>query len=34
MKILKLLDEGKFEIKMSQEDCHTAIEEFLTGEYW
>ncbi|MCL5990628.1 MAG: argininosuccinate lyase [Bacteroidetes bacterium] len=28
--ILKLLDEGKFEIKISQEDCHTAIEEFLT----
>ena len=28
--ILKLLDEGKFEIKISQEDCHTAIEEYLT----
>lgn len=29
--ILRLLDEGNFEIKLSQEDCHTAIEEFLTG---
>jgi argininosuccinate lyase len=28
--ILKLIYEGKFEIKMSQEDCHTAIEEYLT----
>jgi argininosuccinate lyase len=28
--LLILVDEGKFEIKMSQEDCHTAIEEYLT----
>ncbi len=25
--------EGKFTIETSQEDCHTAIEEFLTKNY-
>lgn len=28
--ILKLYKEGKFEIKQSDEDCHTAIENYLT----
>ncbi|MCX5793011.1 MAG: argininosuccinate lyase [Elusimicrobia bacterium] len=31
---IKALDaEGKFEIKREDEDCHTAIENFLTAEY-
>ncbi len=29
--ILELLEQGKFKIKRHQEDCHTAIEEFLIG---
>ena len=31
--ILKLYKEGKFEIKQSDEDCHTAIENYLTEKY-
>ncbi len=31
--ILKLHEEGKFEIKQSDEDCHTAIENYLTEKY-
>lgn len=31
--ILKLHKEGKFEIKQSDEDCHTAIENYLVVKY-
>lgn len=31
--ILKLHQEGKFAIKQSDEDCHTAIENFLVQKY-
>ncbi len=31
--ILKLHQEGKFEIKQSDEDCHTAIEGYLIAKY-
>jgi argininosuccinate lyase len=31
--IIGLAKEGKFEIKPEEEDCHTAIENFLTKEY-
>ena len=30
LEILKLSDKGKFEIKQEDEDCHTAIENYLT----
>ena len=30
--IIQLNQEGKFEIKQSDEDCHTAIEGYLTGK--
>ena len=30
LKILKLSEAGKFEIKQEDEDCHTAIENYLT----
>ena len=30
--ILKLHQDGKFEIKQSDEDCHTAIENYLVGK--
>ncbi len=29
--ILNLINEGKFVIRIDQEDCHTAIEEYLTN---
>ena len=32
LEIIKLDREGKFEIKMSDEDCHTAIEGYLTAK--
>jgi argininosuccinate lyase len=32
-KIIKLNKENKFKIKQEQEDCHTAIENYLTQEY-
>ena len=32
--VLKLHQEGKFEIKISDEDCHTAIENYLVGKLW
>jgi len=31
--IISLLGKGKFDIKQEQEDCHTAIEEYLTKKY-
>lgn len=31
--IIKLNDEGKFEIKLSDEDCHTAIEHYLVKNF-
>lgn len=31
--ILKLHEKGKFEIKQSDEDCHTAIENYLVKKY-
>ncbi|AEH51593.1 argininosuccinate lyase [Pseudothermotoga thermarum] len=31
-KLLNLVEAGKFEIKKEQEDCHTAIENFLVQE--
>ena len=30
LEILKLSEAGKFEIKQEDEDCHTAIENYLT----
>ena len=32
LEIIKLDREGKFEIKLSDEDCHTAIEGYLTSK--
>ena len=32
LEIIKLDREGKFEIKLSDEDCHTAIEGYLTAK--
>lgn len=32
--ILKLFNEWKFDIEIYQEDWHTAIEEYLTKNYW
>jgi len=31
--IIRLDEQGTFEIKLSDEDCHTAIENWLTGKY-
>ncbi len=31
-KVLKLVESGNFEIKREEEDCHTAIENFLVAE--
>ncbi|KKK80271.1 hypothetical protein LCGC14_2825130, partial [marine sediment metagenome] len=31
--ILDLFEKGKFVIKQSDEDCHTAIENYLTKKY-
>ena len=32
LEIIKMDREGKFEIKLSDEDCHTAIEGYLTAK--
>jgi argininosuccinate lyase len=32
-RIIDLAEKGEFSISVEQEDCHTAIEDFLTAEY-